>query len=78
MMNKFALKIALVMSVFLATAAAPVAVFAVPANGWDRIYYSDALHTTPVGEQTLYCTGDRYIWWGEVSPYFDQATFPCT
>ena len=77
MMNKFALKIALVGSVFLATVAGPIAAFALPQNGWDRMYYSDAAHTTPVGEQTFYCTGEKYTWWGETSPYFDQTTFPC-
>lgn len=78
MMHKLVLKVALVGSVFLATAAAPIAAFAAPSNGWERIYYSDALHTTTVGEESFYCTGGRHLWWGETTPYFDQETYPCT
>jgi hypothetical protein len=77
MMNRFALKVALVGSVFLATVAAPIAALAAPLNGWERVYYSDALHTTIVGEESFYCTGGRTFWWGEATPYYDQETYPC-
>jgi hypothetical protein len=78
MLRRLALKVMLVGSVLLSTAAAPIAAFAAPSNGWERVYYSDVEHTEAVGEESFYCTGGRHLWWGERTNYFDQETYPCT
>jgi hypothetical protein len=71
------LRIALAGAGLLAAIAIPLAALAYPPSGWERVYYDDAAHTTNVGEETMYCTGKKHLWWGTVTPYFDQEIIDC-
>jgi hypothetical protein len=75
--KNFKLKIALAGAGLLAAIAIPLAALAYPPTGWDRTYYDDAAHTTSVGEETMYCTGKKHLWWGAATPYFDEAIIEC-
>ena len=74
-MNKTNLKRLLIGVLIAVSASVPLTASAVVPNGWDRVYYDDAAHTVEAGEETLYCTGDRHIWWGARTAYFDQVLF---
>ncbi len=75
MIRKLAATIALVGSVAL-TLLPAVAAASLP-FGWDRVYYAEAEHTTPVGEETRYCNNQVSLWWGVRSAYYETVTFPC-
>jgi len=49
---------------------------AAPSYELDTVYYSDASHTTVVGETNLYCTG-RHSSWGTTSAYKETTSYPC-
>lgn len=76
-MKKLKLKLAVAGAGLVAAIAIPLIALAYPKTGWERVYYDDPSHTTSVGEQTMYCTGKTYIWWGTTTPYFDQTPYDC-
>lgn len=49
---------------------------AAPTNEIETVYFSDASHTTVVGETDLYCTG-RHRSWGTTSIYKETTSYPC-
>lgn len=49
---------------------------ALPANGYDIVYYSDASMTNEVGERMLECNGGRYSY-GVVTSYYTKETWSC-
>lgn len=55
---------------------APRTASALPAASCDCIYYSDASHTTEVGEREVFCNGQQFRW-GTTSAYADCACDPC-
>jgi len=66
--------IALLATSFIITA--PRTAAALPSQSCDCIYYSDASHTTEVGERFVYCNGQIYRW-GTTSPYVDCYCEDC-
>ncbi|HEY4594692.1 MAG TPA: DUF6289 family protein [Thermoanaerobaculia bacterium] len=55
---------------------APRTASALPSQDCDCIYYSDASHTTGVGEREIFCNGSRYSW-GTTSAYSSCFCTPC-
>lgn len=51
--------------------------YALPAIGYERIYYSDATMSQEVGMRVLTCNGTRDAW-GVVTPYMWELTEKCT
>jgi hypothetical protein len=49
---------------------------AMPKNGWERFYYSDASKTVEVGEATFTCKS-TYTQSGVVTPYYREITWVC-
>jgi hypothetical protein len=59
---------------------APRTASALPAQSCFCTYYSDASHTTEVGERDIFCSGARYSW-GTTSAYplcdCESCSSPC-
>lgn len=77
MKKSIKMKIALAGAGLLAAIAIPLAALAYPPTGMERVYFDDAAHTTIVGEETMYCTGKKTLWWGVQTPYFDYEIIDC-
>lgn len=56
-MSRKAIKWAALGGLVCGAAAWATAVWAVPSNGYWRMYYSDATYTQLVGEEILFCSG---------------------
>jgi hypothetical protein len=77
MKKSIKMKIALAGAGLVAAIAIPLAAIAYPMFGWEHVYYSDASHTTVVGEETMYCTGKKNLRWGETTAYYDEELIDC-
>jgi hypothetical protein len=55
---------------------APRTAAALPSQSCDCLYYSDASHSTEVGERFVFCNGQIYRW-GTTSPYVDCYCEDC-
>jgi len=49
---------------------------ALPANETWTTYFSDASHTTPIGERAILCSGQTFKW-GSLSIHKETISFPC-
>jgi hypothetical protein len=56
--------------------AAPQTASALPSQDCDCIYYSNASHTTEVGEREIFCNGQQFRS-GTTSPYSSCFCTPC-
>jgi hypothetical protein len=66
--------VALLVSSFIL--GAPRTAAALPSQSCDCDYYSDASHSTEVGERYVFCNGQIYRW-GVTSPYVDCYCEDC-
>ena len=77
MIRKLATTIALAASVTLSFL--PAVSLAAPPVAYERIYYAEPEHSTAVGGMYRPCPapGAMITTWGEASPYYSEAIYPC-
>jgi hypothetical protein len=52
---------------------------ALPDEGFEREFYSDATRTEVVGGMSYFCGSRGYVTWGRITPYWvDVMSWPCS
>ena len=74
----FGLMLALALMVGAFTLGMPQTAQACPSNEVTTTYYSDAAHTTVVGERILLCNCLGYATWGVKTPYYTVDSLSCS
>lgn len=75
--KKFVIALGLACAVSSIGLMSAVGAGAMPKNGWERFYYSDATKSVEVGEATFTCKS-TYTQQGIVTPYYREITWICS